>query len=138
MKWMNKIRYPSLNWLSRFQIKGVRDSIIGLYLNAGEGIRLAPPKKPQYFGITELIMFGGTTHPCFTWNRDKHQYNAWLKVLPDKAPCWDLQVDDKEPVRVRFKTKETLVVADVVKGFSSYFPFLPTENHFINGGKFVA
>lgn len=85
--------------------------------------------------------------PAFHYERRGLRYTAWLKCPKDKPPHFDLWVrgpeltegpkpEDIEPVE--FTDRRCRIPAKLIRAFSRYFPYLPSDNYLENGGQPIA
>ena len=151
MKWLEKIPRYRLLGLSRRDVIQVRNWIIRTYLGPHECLLMRPVR--YQFGISQVRLTGGVT-PCFEWDCrglgvEPAHSKAWLMIIPGRDPSWgwsetflrsengpEISISDVLPIP--FNDKKARVAANLVKAFSSYYPFVPTNNFFQNNGEFIA
>lgn len=130
------MKRPGLLWLSRRDVKRVRDRIITLYLAQGEYYEAAVPDK--FFGFDRVLFTGGIA-PCFLMKVASVEHAFWLKVPGgNHNPYWDYKCGDYEIERLAFNDPRAALVACLVGHWSRYFPFVQTDNYLQKGGDFVA
>lgn len=136
-KLLQLIPRPGLLWLSRRDVKAVRDRVIGLYLSQGEYYEAAAPS--DFFGIEGgKVAFTGSIAPCFLYVINGEEHAFWLKVPLGHNPYWDYKRGDAEIVRLAFSDPKAVMVSRLVCHWFRYFPYLPTKNFLQKGGDFVA
>lgn len=139
MKFLSRIPRYSLLWLSPDDVVTVRNRFISLFLKPGEFVALAPPMG--FFGITDIRVYPGIS-PKITFMDGDAAFSFWLKIPSGRLPAWDFTYSgDKEilePQRVPFNDPLARLPAQIVKGLSVYFPFVPSSNYFLKNGEFIA
>lgn len=136
--------------MSRDDVRHVRDRILAIFLRPDQSMVVASPLG--MFGVTKIEISGGVV-PLFEWEGyavrsgeggdvwvgGPREYKAWLKLVDkDALPRWDFQIGDGEVISLPFNAKPVSIVASLIKHYSRHFPFYPSENYFLNNGKFVA
>lgn len=154
-KILHLIKRPGLFWLSRRDVKAVRDRIIALYLAQGEYFEASAPNGA--FGF-DRVYFTGSVSPCFVYHikypfigptpgtviQKEVEYRFWLKVPKSgHNPYWDYNTKVEgegasEVKRLVFTDPKAAVVGVLVYNWARYFPFVPTDNFLQKGGAFVA
>lgn len=138
MKIWSRIPRHSLLWLSHADIATVRNRLVALFLKPGETIEVAPPAG--FFNVSPIRIIPAIS-PCFEFQCDKINYRVWLKFPDRSLPKWDIQCGadfGDGPQRVKFNDPLAAVPAAIIKGLTSYFPFVPSSNFYLRNGEFLA
>jgi hypothetical protein len=117
---------PSLLWLSRRQVREIRNKLIALFLSPGEAVSVRLVK-----GVLKAdVVITPGVKPKF--NCDGIDF--YLVTPKDKNPYWEIHSDEIKP-NVPF---QKCFLSYVVKDLHNDFPFKPTSNYLIAGGAFIA